>query len=174
MKIFNFKKLAAVLITVSMLFTLVACNNTQKPEDVSSTDVSSQETSSVEETPAQPTTITDREGKTITIPEKMDKIISMAPSVTETLVNLGFADKLVAVDKYSVGIAGLPENLPTYDIMAPDTESIAALSPDIIFATGMSKADGDDPFKPVTDLGVLMTYIPSSTSIQGIKDDIMF
>ncbi len=171
MKLFSFKKIAATLITASMLLSLVACNNTQKPEDVSSTPTSSQETSSEEQ---KPTTLTDREGKTITIPENMDKIISMAPSVTETLVNLGLADKLVAVDKYSVGIEGIPENLPTYDIMAPDTESIAALTPDIIFATGMSKADGDDPFKPVTDLGVLMTYIPSSSSIEGIKEDIMF
>lgn len=178
MKNINIKKLCTVVIALMLIFSLAACNNNKEMPQSSDT-MTQTESPAPSLTPsstpeAEPTTITDREGKMITIPEKIDTIISMAPSITETLIHMGLGDKLVAVDKYSVGIEGLPENLPVYDIMAPDTESITALKPDIIFATGMSKANGDDPFKPLTDLGVFMTYIPSATSIDGIKEDIRF
>ncbi len=159
MKLIGLRKLITLLIAAMPIIAFVACNNAKPTNDNSNISTK---------------TITDRTGKTITLPDKVDKIISMAPSVTETLVHLGLADKLVAIDKYSSMIEGLPPNLPTYDIMTPDTESLAALKPDIIFATGMSNNENDDPFKPITDLGVLMTYIPSSTSIEGIKEDIRF
>ncbi len=118
-------------------------------------------------------TIIDREGKEVNIPAKVEKIVSMSPAFTETLVNLGLGSKIVAIDMYSEGIDGIPKDLPIFDMMSPDTESIAALMPDIIFATGMSKADGDDPYKPITDLGVLMTYVPAADSIEAIKQDIL-
>ncbi len=160
------KTIGTLLIAIMLILPLAACSNTapanENPNSIPESNVTKAET------------ITDRYGKTIAVPENIEKIISMAPSVTETLVHLGLADKLVAIDQYSLGIEGLPPNLPTYDIMAPDTESIAAFKPDIIFATGMSQAEGNDPFKPVTDLGVLMTYIPSSESIDAIKEDIRF
>ncbi len=120
--------------------------------------------------------VTDREGKEVTLPEKTDKIISLAPSITETLINLGLGDKLVAVDKYSLEVLeekGI-NDLPIFDIMTPDAENIVALQPDIIFGTGMSKSDGTDPFAPMVEMGAFVTVIPTSTSIEGIKEDILY
>ena len=54
---------------------------------------------------------TDRSGNPITLPEQVDSIISMAPSATQTLLDLGLKDKLVAVDTYSAMYFGL-EDLP--------------------------------------------------------------
>lgn len=59
-------------------------------------------------------------------------------------------------------------------MMAPDAEQIVALKPDIIFTTGMSLAEGNDPYKPIEDMGICVVYIPSSDSIEGIYEDIMF
>jgi len=116
----------------------------------------------------------DRAGNKITIPSEINKIISISPSNTEMIVDLGFGDKLVAVDKYSGGIEGIPENIPYFDIMNPDVEQLVALEPDIIYATGMSLSDGNDPFKPIKDLGITVAYIPASDSIEGIYKDIVF
>jgi len=116
----------------------------------------------------------DRAGNKITIPSEINKIISISPSNTEMIVDLGFGDKLVAVDKYSGGIEGIPENIPYFDIMNPDVEQLVALEPDIIYATGMSLSDGSDPFKPIKDLGITVAYIPASDSIEGIYKDIVF
>lgn len=152
------KRILTLLISLLVVFSLVGCSNKSSS--------SSNESKSI--------TITDREGKSISIPKNVEKIVSMSPTITETLVHLGLADKIVAIDTYSTDISGIKKGLPTFDMMKPDTEKLIALKPDVIFATGMSKSDGDDPYKAVKDSGVLLTYVPASTSIQGIKDDIAF
>lgn len=120
-------------------------------------------------------TIKDREGNDVTLPKKMDRIISTAPSNTEVLVDLGLADKLVAVDKYSTDIKGINKDIEKIDFLNPDAEAIIALNPDIIIASGHNKTgSSEDPFKLIKEAGISVVYIPSSESIQGIYDDIMF
>lgn len=117
---------------------------------------------------------TDRAGNAIEIPEKIEKIISLAPSTTEILEALGQKDKLIAVDNQSpFSVDGLDE-LPQFDMMAPDLEALGALNPDVIYVTGMSNVGGEDPFQPLRDLGVSVIAIPSSTSIKSIQEDIQF
>jgi len=116
----------------------------------------------------------DRAGNPITLPETINKIISIGPSNTETLVALGCGDKITAADDYSSNVAGIKPDIPMFSMMMPDGEQIIALEPDVIFVTGMSKADGDDPFKAVANTGICVVYIPSSTSIEGIKEDIRY
>lgn len=178
------RMLALAVAALLTLGTLTGCTDTTAASTSSSSAISqsavSQAPSAAPETssaaPETPGTgkIIDREGKEITIPASCERIISMAPSITETLVHLGLSQRLVAVDKYSAEVEGIPANLPVYDIMAPDTESLSVLAPDIVFATGMSRTDGDDPFAALTALGVQMTYIPSAVSLEGIRGDILF
>ncbi len=119
--------------------------------------------------------VTDREGNEVKLPSKMERIISTAPSNTEVLVELGLSDKLVAVDKYSSDIDGLDKDIEKIDFLNPDAEAIIALDPDIIIASGHNKSGGsEDPFKLIQEAGISVVYIPSSDSIQGIYDDIMF
>ena len=121
------------------------------------------------------TTVTDREGNEVTIPTKIEKIITTAPSNTEVLVGLDVADKLVAVDTYSEGIEGLDEEVPKMDMNNPDAEAIIALEPDIIIASGYNKiGSAEDPYKAVVEAGIPVVYIPSSDSIEGIYKDIEF
>ena len=92
--------------------------------------------------------ITDREGTKVSIPNKIDKIISTAPSNTEVIVDLGLGNKLVAVDKYSSDVPGISEDLTKIDFSNPDAEAIIGLNPDIIIASGHNKTgSSEDPFK---------------------------
>ena len=119
--------------------------------------------------------ITDREGNKVTMSNKLERIISTAPANTETLVELGLADKLVAIDTYSSDVEGIPSNIEKIDFLNPDAEAIIGLEPDLIIASGHNKSgSSDDPFKLVKEAGISVVYIPSSESIQGIYDDIMF
>lgn len=120
------------------------------------------------------TTMTDREGNEFTLPNKVEKIISTAPSNTEVLVELGLSDKLVAVDKYSADVEGISDDIPQIDFRNPDAESIISLEPDMIIASGHNKVGDEDPFQLVKDAGITVVYIPSSTSIDGIYEDIDF
>ncbi|MDU5020244.1 MAG: ABC transporter substrate-binding protein, partial [Clostridiales bacterium] len=53
--------------------------------------------------------------------------------------------------------------------------AIVSLNPDMIIASGHNKTGkSEDPFKVVKDAGISVAYIPSSDSIKGIYDDIMF
>ena len=116
----------------------------------------------------------DREGNPIVLPERIERIISMGPSNTEVLVALGFGDLIIATDDYSNNIAGINPGIPMFSMMQPDGEQIIALMPDVIFVTGMSRAGGNDPFRVVADAGICLIYMPSSSSIEAIKEDIRY
>ncbi|PAT02224.1 ABC transporter substrate-binding protein [Candidatus Izimaplasma bacterium ZiA1] len=117
--------------------------------------------------------ITDREGNEVSIPSKINRIVSTAPSNTEVLVELGLSDKIVAVDKYSPTDT-LESNVTIINFRDPDAEALIALNPDIIIASGHNKVGDEDPFKLLKEAGIAVVYIPSATSLQGILDDISF
>ena len=119
-------------------------------------------------------TMMDREGNEFTLPENVEKIISTAPSNTEILVGLGLADKLVAVDQYSEGLEGVSEALPKLDLVNPDLETILELDPDIIVASGQNVVGDNDPFALIKEAGIVVVYIPNSSSIEEIYNDIEF
>lgn len=161
------RKIALFMTMLFIASTFAACTSENAPEQ-SSTETEKNQQADVN-LPSK-----DRAGNEITIPSEVNKIISISPSNTEIIVDLGLADKLIAVDKYSKDIEGIPQNLTYFDIMNPDVEQLVALEPDVIFATGMSMSEGNDPFKPIKDLGITVAYIPSSDSIEGIYEDLMF
>ena len=93
------KKIASLILAATML-TCAAC--TAKPDDTKATEesaASSAEASAIET--SMPDISTDRAGNAIEVPENIDKIVSLAPSTTEVLIELGLADKIVGIDYYS-------------------------------------------------------------------------
>jgi iron complex transport system substrate-binding protein len=100
-------------------------------------------------------------------------IISSAPSNTEIIAGLGLGDKLIAVDRYSRDIPGIPADVALIDFFYPDAEALIKLAPDIIFASEHNATgSGDDPFKLLSDSGIRVVYIPTSSSIEAIYGDI--
>ena len=117
----------------------------------------------------------DREGFPITLPEQINTIISIGPSSTEMLVGLGFADMIIQTDIHSENVPGIQPGISTLDFFALDLERIIALAPDIVFIIGMTRVEGgDDPLSMVSATGITVVYMPTSTSIADIKEDIRF
>ena len=117
----------------------------------------------------------DREGYPITLPDEINTIISIGPSNTEVLVELGFGSQIISTDKWSEGITGITSDISVLDMMSLDAEFIINSNPDIIFITGMTRVHGDDhPLQLVSDAGIAVIYMPSSTSIADIFEDIRF
>ena len=117
---------------------------------------------------------TDRAGNAIVVPEKVEKIVCLAPSTSEILSALGETDALIAVDTNTAAQMEETANLPAFDMMTPDCEAIAALEPDVVFISGMSKSKGTNPYQPLIDLGICVIDIPSSSSIAAVEEDIEF
>ncbi|MCL2045886.1 MAG: ABC transporter substrate-binding protein [Oscillospiraceae bacterium] len=156
-------KTIALILTIAALFALAACDN------------SSPATSSTEPDDVTVERIDyDRDGNTITLPDEINKIISIGPSNTEVLVALGYGDKIIATDAYSSNVPGIKEGISDFSMMANDGELIIEMDPDVIFVTGMSRAGGDDPYAVIAQAGICLIYMPSSVSIEGIKEDIRY
>ncbi len=119
---------------------------------------------------------TDPAGNEITLPDEVNSIVSMAPSNTRILIDLGLADKITACDTYSEMYYGdqLTEDIPTFDMMQPDQEQIAALNPDLVLTTGMSYSQGDDVYASVREAGVCVADIPTAETLAEIGSDIEF
>ncbi len=100
------------------------------------------------------------------------RIVSMAPAYTAILVDLGLASSLAACDTWSPREEGMAEDLPRFDMMRPDAERLAALEPDLVLVSEMTKqGTSADPFKPLSDSGIRVEYIPTSSSIEDIRRD---
>ena len=161
------KKYLIIATTIVIVTTLLLGCSTKTDQLEEAKSPQSTETNS-------PLIMTDPAGNEITIPENIETIVSMGPSTTEVLVELGYADKIVASDTYSKDLGILAEDILYLDMMSPDIEQLIALDPDFIFATGMMMVEGTDPFVPVKDLGIEVAYVPSSESIEEIYEDILF
>ena len=116
----------------------------------------------------------DRSGAPIQVPEKIESIVTLAPSLAEMVTALGRGDQIVAYDTNSAGLDGLDPEAPQFDMVAPDMEQLAALEADLVLVTNMSLYDEVSPFQQLIDLGVCVACVPNSDSIQGIEDDIAF
>lgn len=134
----------------------------------------SNETGQGQDISEEPLILTDPAGNEITVPDEVNKIISMAPSITEVLVDLGLGDKIIAVDKNSKDLPGLPNDIPHIDMMAPDAEQMIALKPDLVIASTITMSGGSSPLDQLKDMDIVVAYIPSSDSIEGIYSDLTF
>jgi cobalamin transport system substrate-binding protein len=81
-----------------------------------------------------PLTVRDDEGTTVTIPAVPERIISLAPSVTETLFALGEGARIVGVttsDDYPPAATSLPQ-VASYS--GVEMEKVVAARPDLVIA----------------------------------------
>jgi iron complex transport system substrate-binding protein len=117
----------------------------------------------------------DRSGRPVSIYGPINRIVSTAPSNTEIITDLGMAHKLVAIDRHSANISGIPHNLILLDFFYPDAEVIIKLEPDIIIASGHNPTgSGEDPFRLLREMEIPVVYISMSNSIDDIYRDIAF
>jgi len=117
----------------------------------------------------------DREGYPITIPAGINTIVSIGPSATEIIAELGFVDQIVSTDFFSGNVPGISPDIAVLNMMALDSEFLINLQPDIIFIDGITRVHGDDhPLALVSAADITVIYLPTSASIDDIMEDIRF
>jgi len=79
--------------------------------------------------------ITDDTGRVVNMPQRVQRIISLAPSVTETLFALGLGDRIVGDTNYCDYPAEAKTKAHVGAPINPNLEQIAALHPDLVVAT---------------------------------------
>jgi len=86
-----------------------------------------------------PVSFVDSSGKTITINKRPEKVVSLAPSITEILFKVGAGDTVKAVT-YHDNYPGKPDSKQIIGgFFSPSLNGIEALQPDIIFLSRLHK-----------------------------------
>ena len=86
--------------------------------------------------------VTDSRGVKVELAQPPQRIVSLLPSLTESVCVLGACNRLVGVDRYS----NWPAHVKTVPVVGggldPNIESIVALKPDVVLASVASRAVG--------------------------------
>jgi iron complex transport system substrate-binding protein len=88
-----------------------------------------------------PRIITDELGRTIRVAQSPQRIVSLAPSVTETLFALGLKDKIVGVTTFCNYPPEATAKEKVGDTLRPNIEKIVALKPDLVIASTASQLE---------------------------------
>jgi len=121
-----------------------------------------------------PLTVVDSLGRSITINRPPERVVSLAPSITEILFALGLDDRVVGVDDFSNYPPKVVELINEGKVKTvggfwnPDIEKIASLKPDLVIASS-----GTPPHirlkDKLSELGITVIYV-KSTSAQDVND----
>jgi iron complex transport system substrate-binding protein len=79
--------------------------------------------------------VVDEAGRTVRIPQPVRRIVSLAPSLTETIYALGLQDRLVGDTDYCDYPPDAQKKTKVGGAVSPSLEQIAALHPDLVLMT---------------------------------------
>ncbi|MBL0848062.1 MULTISPECIES: ABC transporter substrate-binding protein [Mammaliicoccus] len=112
----------------------------------------------------------NKETKQESTDKKEDKrIVSLIPSNTEILYELGLGDKVVGVstvDDYPKDV----KNKKKFDAFKLDTEALLKAKPDLILAHESNQSTQEKDLKKLSDAGVKVVYIDDANSINEMYE----
>lgn len=150
------KKIITTILTCVCLCTLTACGSGDSGDNADN---------SVKETISESK---DDEGNSNM------SILSLAPSFTEILVDLGLKDNIIGADFHSIADWTLDDNVAVFDMMALDPELVVSLEPDIIFMSDISMGGGESPLAPINNFGIEIIVAPTCNSVDEIYEYITY
>lgn len=113
-------------------------------------------------------TLQDGLGREVSLSGKAQTIVSLSPSVTETLFAVGAGAQIVGRDSFSnypaeaQAIQDVGGSMGNYSM-----ETIASLQPDLVIA---AEINTPEQVKALEDLGLTVYYLSNPASLDGIYD----
>ena len=147
------KKLSIMLLSLSFLLISVFCANAQ-------------ETITVETV-----TFTDDLHREVTVPMPLTSVVTLAPSLTETLAYLSAEDLITAVDinsDFPESLSELPR-ITGWD-MSINYEELVALGPDLVLASEMTSLEA---ISSMEDLGLNVFCIKNPADFPELFESIL-
>lgn len=135
--------------------------------------------------------VVDETHRQVMVPEHPQRIVSLAPSITETLYALDQQDKLVADTDYCDYPAAATQKPHIGAVLNPSIERIVALKPDLAIGSaeanrretadqlehlgiplyGLSDKSVDDVLKSIRDLGALLDSKTQANALASSLED---
>ena len=114
-------------------------------------------------------TIVDEIGRQVKIPKSPQRIISLAPSITEMLFALELGDKVVGVTSYCNYPQATTKIPKVSDTLHPNLEMIISLKPDLVLVTTASQLEQFTA--KMSELGIAV-FVIKSDSVKGVLGSI--
>jgi len=115
--------------------------------------------------------VTDQTGRKVNVPQHPLRVISIAPSVTETLYEMGLGDRLVGYTDYC-DYPAQAKTLPHVGgMLNPNLEMIVALKPDLVLGT--DEANRRETADQLERLGIPLYGVTAHTvdgTIKSLED----
>jgi iron complex transport system substrate-binding protein len=145
---------------------LTACNTTENTQK----ETEKESNNATEEVVGGPYTVVDDRGIDVTFEEVPETIVSLQPSNTEILFELGVGDKIVGATDYDHYPEAAQKIERVSDSMAINAERIVELNPDVVVAYTI----GDEAqITQLENAGLKVFVIASATSFDDVYSDII-
>ena len=109
--------------------------------------------------------IADDLGRRVKIPERVERVVSLAPNLTENIFAVGAGDRLVGVTKF----CNYPEDAQKIqqvgDTLSPNIETIIALKPQIVFVSTASQLE---TFMKTLDSQNITVFVTDPKDLNGV------
>ena len=118
-----------------------------------------------------PVTLTDAVGDEVVIEEEPEAIVSMVPSNTEIIYELGLGEKMVGVSDFD----NYPEEAAEVEKIGGqefNVEKIISLQPDLVLAHESGLGVGDAGLQQLRDAGIKVFVVNSAVSFEEVYESI--
>ncbi len=109
--------------------------------------------------------VVDETGRRVEVPARVERIVSLAPNLTEIVFALGLEEKLVGVTSHCDFPAAARAKPQVGDVVNPSLEKILELKPDIVL--GSTAGNRRETVEALERLGVPL-YGVEARSVEGI------
>jgi cobalamin transport system substrate-binding protein len=109
--------------------------------------------------------VTDEAGRRVRLPEKIDRIVSLAPNLTEIVFAVGAGDRLVGRTRYCDYPAEAKRAAEVGDTLKPSVERIIALKPQVVLVSTASQLEA---FTKQLDAQNISVYVTNPQSLDDV------
>ncbi len=169
------KKVSLLFTAIVLVAGMTACSKTPTDSTVSTKEViATEETQQEEATAAStelekesyPLTVTDSEGNEVIFEQEPQKVISLAPNITEMMYHLEAQQKLVGRTDY----CDYPQEATSIESVGtltdPDIEKVISLEPDVVIA---STHFSEETKAKLSELGIKTLVLYEEHEIKGVS-----
>src|SRR5690606_1781094 len=163
-----FRKFLILTLLIGII-TACAPQPTVTPEPTAA-EIPSTEAISTEEPTSTSLTFIDGLGREVTLDGPAQRIVTLAPSLTELLFAIGAGDQVVGRDEVSdfpAEVSDIPSIGSTYSAL--NTEAILALEPDLVLA---AEVNTPEQVKALEDLGMTVYYLKNPITFAELYDHV--
>lgn len=115
------------------------------------------------------TIVKDDLGRSVKLRGKVERVVSLAPSLTESIFAVGAGEKLVGVTTYCNYPDAANAKEKVGDTQTPNIERIVALKPDVVFVSTASQLEA---FMQTLEHQNIAVYVMDAKSIAEVIDDL--